>query len=464
MSKDKKLKTEIIRLLNGVHAIVENKYFNDGRNNSAYLVGGFVRDLFLERDSIDVDILVLNNVRVVAKELADRFGGSFVILDSVHDAYRVVFTTYGISVDIVAPKCKQAKLEADLRKRDFTINALAIPLQALKEAQSTTKTKPATGTQPTNETQLTADMLMSTLKGKTIDIVDGIKDLQARKVSVVYEAAFEEDALRILRGVRLATQLGFTISDDTKELMRRYKHQVKYASYERIRAEFWAILVEPCSNWLSFLGNEIQLIQELIPEFMPEIMQETDCNMQLGLRRVVEIERSIEAISKVTIGRKTSDYFYSIVAAGYTRLPLLKFAALLSGLDYERARPIINRWKLSSKEASIIKTWLSFDGNIRSFHELYETYQAEAIGAIILQNAISMQERLHIISEYVAYLIKRQQLTQYISGKEIIEEFHVLPGKEVKELLMLLDRLQMDGIITSRESARDYLGRHLNVN
>jgi tRNA nucleotidyltransferase/poly(A) polymerase len=164
----------------------------------AYVVGGAVRDELLGRPVIDVDVAT-HDPEVAARIYAGVTKGALFPLSERHGAWRVAFRD-GRTVDFTPLR---GAIEDDLRTRDFTINAVAVP---------------AAG-------------------GDRVDPLGGVADLEARRLRAVSESIFEDDPLRLLRAVRLEDELGFALADDTERLVRDQGKLVTKPAGERILGE-----------------------------------------------------------------------------------------------------------------------------------------------------------------------------------------------------------------------------------
>jgi poly(A) polymerase len=169
----------------------------------AWLVGGSVRDLLLGRRVVDVDLVVERDPAEAARALARREGGIPFPLSERHGAWRVVRD--GGAVDITASRGAVAD---DLGRRDFTINAMAVPLAG----------------------------------GELLDPHGGRPDLEARRLRTVSERVFADDPLRLLRLARLAHELGFTVDPEAERLARRDAHLATRPSGERVLIEIRRLL------------------------------------------------------------------------------------------------------------------------------------------------------------------------------------------------------------------------------
>lgn len=193
-------------------------------NQEAYVVGGFVRDIFLKRDSKDIDIVVTGSGIEVAKLVAAQ-------LKDVHVNYFKNFGTAMINhgdleIEFVGarkesyrrdsrkPIVEDGSLQDDQLRRDFTINAMAIHL---------------------NEKQF----------GELVDPFNGILDLEYKVIRTPQnpDITFSDDPLRMMRAVRFATQLNFTIDDKAMRAIKKNKERIKIVSAERITDELNKIIL-----------------------------------------------------------------------------------------------------------------------------------------------------------------------------------------------------------------------------
>ena len=192
-----------------------------------YVVGGYVRDLFLERPSKDIDVVVVGSGIEMAEAFAKRLGKS---------AHLSVYRNFGTAqvhwkgqeVEFVGarresydrgsrkPVVEDGTLEDDQNRRDFTINAMAVCL---------------------NEERY----------GELVDPFDGVRDLEERVISTPLDPdiTFSDDPLRMMRCVRFATQLGFVIEQETFDALRRNADRLKIISQERIIDELNKIMAAP---------------------------------------------------------------------------------------------------------------------------------------------------------------------------------------------------------------------------
>ena len=213
-----------------------------------YVVGGYVRDIFLERPSNDIDVVVVGSGISVAKELKKILG---------HKAHLSVFKNFGTaqvkfkdtevefvgarkesySHDSRKPIVENGTLEDDQNRRDFTINAMAICL---------------------NKSRF----------GELVDPFNGLADLEDGIIATPLEPGitFSDDPLRMMRCVRFATQLNFQIEDETFEALERIADRIKIVSGERIEVELNKIMLSPVPSKGLVDLQRCGLLNILMPE------------------------------------------------------------------------------------------------------------------------------------------------------------------------------------------------------
>jgi hypothetical protein len=171
----------------------------------AWVVGGAVRDELLGRELLDLDI-AYGEPKAAAREYAKRSGGAPFPLSERHGAWRVALDG-GRTVDFTP---LQDGIEDDLATRDFTINAIAVPLAG----------------------------------GEPVDPHAGRADLDAKLIRVVTPSVFTDDPLRLLRAVRLADELSFELEPETERLVREHAALVTEPARERSLAELVRLSVD----------------------------------------------------------------------------------------------------------------------------------------------------------------------------------------------------------------------------
>src|SRR5262245_2716405 len=155
---------------------------------SPVLVGGAVRDVYLARRTVDVDVAVPSGGLALARRVAGRLGGTFVALDEARGTARVLWA--GLRLDV--SEFRAPTLEADLAARDFTVDAMAVDI----------------------------GLLLSKGRAPVIDPTGGLADLKARRLQLPGPGVLREDPLRGLRAVRLEGTLGFRLTHSAARQVR----------------------------------------------------------------------------------------------------------------------------------------------------------------------------------------------------------------------------------------------------
>jgi tRNA nucleotidyltransferase (CCA-adding enzyme) len=192
------------------------------RGLSLYLVGGSVRDLFLERPNLDVDLVAEGDTAALAEEVAATVGARLV----VHSRFGTAsLHSPDIRLDLARareeryerpgalPTVRSADIESDLARRDFTVNAMALGLAGAAA-------------------------------GRLLDPHDGQRDLAARRLRVLHDRSFQDDATRILRGLRYEGRLALRLEAATRRLLVRDLSCLNTISGPRLRRELLAILAD----------------------------------------------------------------------------------------------------------------------------------------------------------------------------------------------------------------------------
>lgn len=220
-----------------------------------YVIGGWVRDLFLHRPSDDIDIVVVGSGISLAEAVAKRLGKG---------AHLSVFKTYGtaqvkkreLELEFVGarresyqhdsrnPIVEDGTLEEDQNRRDFTINAMAICLNNVQGDNG------------------------QRIYGELLDPFDGIGDLERCIIRTPLDPdiTFSDDPLRMMRAIRFATQLGFNLDGETFDAIARNKERIHIITKERIAEELNKIMLsrKPSEGWL--LLDKTGLLPLIFPE------------------------------------------------------------------------------------------------------------------------------------------------------------------------------------------------------
>ena len=280
-----------------------------------YVVGGYVRDIFLERPSNDIDVMVVGSGIAVAEELKRmlgkramlsvfrNFGTAQVKIGRRQGPLEVEFVgarKESYSHDSRKPVVENGTLEDDQNRRDFTINAMAICLNAERY-------------------------------GELVDPFDGLYDLEDGIIRTPLEPGitFSDDPLRMMRCIRFATQLNFQIEDETFEALERMADRIKIVSGERISVELNKIIMARHPS----IGFEYLQRSGLLDYILPELAALDIVEQKNGRGHKNNFYHTLEVLENVVKneGTRTEDDIPSLY---------LRWAALLHDIGKTRSK----RW------------------------------------------------------------------------------------------------------------------------
>jgi poly(A) polymerase len=203
-------------------------------NSPVYLVGGAVRDILRNRPVHDLDLVLTERVRPLARRVANRLGGDFYMLDEERDTARVIdHSPEAGTIFLDFCSLRAPDLESDLRDRDFTVNAIAIELRH---------------------------------PDRLIDPTGGAQDLRAGLLRACSPQSLEHDPVRVLRGVRLSLSLNFDIQPETQAWMRQAAPLLTRISAERQRDELFRMLEGGQVTSAIHLLDTLGVLDLLLPE------------------------------------------------------------------------------------------------------------------------------------------------------------------------------------------------------
>ena len=220
----------------------------DSLNLETYVIGGFVRDLILNRPSPDIDIVTIGSGIQLAEQVAKKLGPNIQV--SVFKTYGTAMLKYqSLEVEFVGarkesyqedsrnPIVENGTLEEDQNRRDFTINALAICLN-------------------------------SSRYGELVDPFGGIQDIEDKIIRTPLDPGitFSDDPLRMMRAIRFATQLNFTIEPLTLEAISRHRNRIHIITKERIGEELNKIILSSKPSIGFKLLEKTGLLEIIFPE------------------------------------------------------------------------------------------------------------------------------------------------------------------------------------------------------
>ena len=424
-----------------------------------YVVGGYVRDIFLERPSNDIDVVVVDSGIEVAKRLKKSLG---------RKAHLSVFKNFGTaqvkmgeeeiefvgarkeshSHDSRKPIVEDGTLEDDQNRRDFTINAMAICL---------------------NQEQF----------GKLIDPFNGLADLEDGIIATPLdpEITFSDDPLRMMRCIRFATQLNFRIEDATFEAIEHMAGRISIVSMERIEVELNKIIMSPKPS-IGFVDLQRSGLLQLI---MPEVAALDIVEQKNGRAHKNNFYHTLEVLDNVAqkgaslwlrwgallhdIGKtKTKRWdpaigwtFHNHNYIGMKMVePMFRRLKLPMGAEMHYVEKLVELHMRPQAIADDIVTdsavrRLLNDANddiddLMTLCEADITSKNEVKKKIFLENFRMVREKLTDLQEKDY----KRLLQPIIDGNEIMEMFHLKPSREVGQLKQFLKDAVLDNRVENR--------------
>jgi len=485
------IEPETWRLLGGVSEFLADQGIQ------AYVVGGFVRDVLLGRSTADIDIALAADALKIAPRVATALGGKYVLLDRENRVGRVVL------VDKESPSIRRQReldfttfsgdIEQDLARRDFTINAMAIELnQLVKDCR---------------DIQL-------------IEPLNGRDDLRQGIIRSIAETAFESDAVRLLRAVRLAAELGFSIDEKTEAQIVRYSHLIARVASERVREELLRLMAISDEGQLLAYLDKLGLLTAMISELSPArgVEQPKEHHWDVfdhSLRTVTAVDFLLRQGSWEYADEKVLDvvpwsdvlaeHFTKEVSSGSIRRVLLKLAALLHDVakpltkaidDSGRMRflghpqegadivvDILERLRFSGKEVKVVATMIKHhlrptqlsQGELPSRRAIYRYFRdtgETGIDILFLSLADHLatrgphldlaqwREHTQMTGHVLARHFEQEEMAvpvKLVDGHDLINVFGMKPGPEMGELLAAVQEAQASGELTTRQEALTYV-------
>lgn len=445
------------------------------RDRCAYLVGGYLRDIFLKKESCDIDIVVpQNQARVLALEIAEKLDAHFVALDEINNIYRVVMSDKVTYVDIA--DCVGEDILSDLKRRDFTINALAYDLK----------------------------------KDELIDLSGGIDDLKNGIIREISEKNLTDDPLRILRAFRFQSELGFALSDGLKEDIKKHSLLLMQSAKERINVELVKLFAGKCTPEALFEMDRCGVLELIFP--IVSDLKKVPPNTHHHLRL---FEHCIETVSQVeqfyaSAPIQVKEHFETAYCAAQKRLGYLKIAAFLHDIgkpqtwtiepDTGRHRfikhddvgskicaPLLRELKFSNKQIKYIQKLIKFhiypagivtDNNFneKAMMRFFRKMEDDVFDIIALAYAdrLSAQgpaitvEMLNqnlnglvvLLNKFITMKTEIKPLPKLLDGKEIMQILNITQSPQLGKIIKELTEAQISGDINSREEAVEFICRH----
>ena len=438
--------------------------------NEGYLVGGSIRDFFTKKcEFCDRDISI-KGAENFARKLANKFDATFIELDNENKIYRIVLKDKINFLDI--SEMQGNSIEDDLKRRDFTINAIAYDLS--------------------NE--------------KFIDVTGGLNDLKNKVLRHIDDKNFEEDPLRVLRAFRFYSMTGFEMTEELVKALKKYMPLALVPAKERINYEIMKLFGGDYASSALLKMDELGLLEKIIPQVkeMKNVPPNTHHHLDL-FHHVIETVRKIEIIYAGLSGFE-KEHMDAIDFGGFPRINHLKLAGFLHDIgkystwtieESGRHRfikhddvgskmvvPLLRDLKFSKKQIEYVSCMIKnhiYPSNVIVAPILNEKVMMRyvrkmgenVVDNIILAKADRLSARGVDITEEVInsninglnkllefYLSKKDSLTplpKLLDGREIMTLLNIKPSPKLGEIISALNEAQLNGDVTTPEDAKNFV-------
>lgn len=402
---------------------------------SAYLVGGAVRDILLGRSSqrLDLDFVLAEKAVETADAIARHYQAGFVLLDAERQIARVVFeqATADFALQV------GSSLETDLRRRDFTINAIAY----------------------SPHTQTLSDPLQ------------GFTDLQQGLIRMICRENLQEDPLRLLRAYRQAAQLGFTVESTTRKVIQQLASLLMKVAAERVQTELRYLLSHRSGTpWLIAAWQDGLLQDWFSQTSLPQlsILAAIDAAAETlnstHPKLVAELHRPIRdsAFASPSCPRPPE----SLSSGDRSWLSLAKLSCLLSSTP-EHAILELSRLRYSRSEIRAAGIAVQFLPRLcdqpqsMSLKEQYDFFQnVGPVFPVLVILSVAAGVPLEVILPLVKRYLTPTDVVAHpqplMTGQELMAALHLKPGPLIGQLLAAIQLAQAEGKVSTPSQALEF--------
>ena len=470
----------------------------DNQKEQVFIAGGPVRDWLLEKAVKDVDLVFSHGAITAAKNLASAFGGAFVMLDEAFQVARVV--VQDISYDFSQYRGDATTIKEDLAHRDFTINAMAVPLDKALEHLSI---KENAGL------YCSRDFVASAL----VDPFNGKGDLEEGLIRAISRKNLEADPLRMLRAFRFRAVLHFSIEPQTLSWISDMASYILKSAPERIDLELDKIMASPLSGITLRELFGCSLLRAIIPE-----TAEMEGVEQPGFHHLDVLGHLFEAVSSMDklvedpcIKFRDCEPFRQWLKANSQRVPWLKWAAFMHDFGkparkgqkengrvtfYEHdkegaqmARDVAKRLRWSKEKQRFVSLLIRL--HMRPFHLLNDLRKSgpskramrrlldeigpdyPALFLLAMSDSMAgcgpmkpkeLDDEIGLLFRkihnfYLKSLKPVEENPPLLRGQDVMKALQVGPGPIVGKALRAVREAQVEGTVSTREEAIDFIRR-----
>lgn len=455
--------------LKTIHHIANRRKLN------IFLVGGFLRDVLLKRESRDLDFAVERKALSFAKRFSQEIKGAFIVLDDQRGCARVAKKRDGKLYTFDFADFRAPTLKSDLLLRDFTVNTLAL------------------------DVSIDPSRFPSGIFGSR----QAMADIKSKRIRMVSEKVFQDDPLRLLRAFALKAGLGFVIDKATLSRIKKEAALIRAVSAERIREELFKILESSKTSVTFRQMDRAGLLEYVIPQVrvMFGVTQgSTYHHLDVWKHSLETIKQAELVLKELERDKEIACYFDQEIAGNHSRRALLKLACLLHDVgkpetrrrEGERlrfhghenvgrsiCRAVAKHIKLSTKERHILCDLVQmhlrpgFLSNVkrpseRSLFRYFRDTKDEAVSIAVLAMAdqratrgpMTMSADIKHHDDICRMLIKRyfdmkrrEPFVPLITGKDLISILRLKPSPIFSKILREVEEAQVTGKVTSVKEA-----------
>lgn len=440
-----------------------------------YVVGGVIRDLYTGKANFDKDLIVCNlEAKNYAMDLAEKLNATFIPLDEENKIYRLVLKDKKTFIDITNPI--NNNLEEDLKRRDFTINSVAMNIDTFE----------------------------------VLDLNKGIKDLKNKKIRMIEEKNFVEDPLRLLRAYRFQAITGFELDSKTEHTIKKHIKLINNPAKERINYELMKLFDGAYTVKALVNMDKSGILYEILPIFLEVKKVPPNTHHHLDL-----LHHSIETVNQIqnfyNIAKpEVKEHLDSVDFGGFSRLAHLKLAGFLHdiGKPYcwtieedtgrhrfikheevgsKLATPILRKLKFSKKQIEYICKMIKnhiYPSHVIATEVLTDKVKMRYVRKMeddVIDNIfLAMSDRLsargkaitdevvhknilgltNLMKFYLEVKDNLEPLPKLLSGEEIMDILDIKPSKELGEVIKSLQEEQLNGEITTKEQAVEFVKKY----
>ena len=408
----------------------------DQRSMPAFVVGGFVRDLLLGRDNLDLDLVVEGDGLAFARALGREMGARI----KAHKRFGTAVLVFpdGFKLDVAMaraesyrhpaalPAVQPSSIEKDLSRRDFTINTLAIRLNPRHF-------------------------------GELLDFDGGWRDLKAKTIRLLHDLSLVDDPTRVFRAIRFEQRYGFRLDNSTRTLIKGVVTTglIARLSGHRLREELVRLCSEKEPHRAFARLGRLDLLRFVHP----------DLRWSSRLERVLRAgEKILERCRRRQPDRTNSKFLPARIDAW-----LVPFMVLMEGLSAKAVEEVLTRLAFPSRQAAAIRAGHTVTNGVlrrlatHASPRPSETYRALAgLSEEVLLFMMAKTDSRSVTRQIAAYLTRFRQVTPLLTGADLTA-LGLEPGMIYKTILNRLLDARLNGEVKTEAEERELVKRMVKI-